>query len=287
MYAIVTDNAALPEQATPQARQIVYRTKGKRQEWFTRLASPSGIGEKIKPFVFLDDFDIRSTGKPLKGMHPHSGIATVTVVVSGNMDYQDTTGKSGTLSPGSVEWMNAGGGVWHAGGAAEGERVRGFQLWIALPPEDENGVAHSQYLAPEQVQTHGPARVILGRYGNATSVIPTRASINYLHVVLKNGQRWRYQPPAGHTVGWVAPYAGKLHAAGMELQNELAVFEESTAALDFFAEGDTEFVLGSAVKHPHDLVLGYYSVHTDGYALERGETEIERIREQLEANRSL
>jgi len=287
MYAISSDNAVLPGQATSQARQIIYRTKGKRQEWFTRLASPSGIGEKIKPFVFLDDFDIRSTGKPLSGMHPHSGIATVTVVVSGNMDYKDTTGKSGTLSAGSVEWMNAGGGVWHAGGAAEGERVRGFQLWIALPPEDENGPAHSQYLAPEQVQTHGPARVILGRYGNATSAIATRASINYLHVVLKNGQRWRYQPPAGHTVGWVAPYAGKLHAAGVGLQNELAVFEESTAALDFFAEGDTEFVLGSAVKHPHDLVLGYYSVHTDGYALERGEAGIERIREQLEANRSL
>ncbi|HWZ48300.1 MAG TPA: pirin family protein, partial [Herbaspirillum sp.] len=74
---------------------------------------------------------------------------------------------------------------------------------------------------------------------------------------------------------------------GTALQKELAVFEESTAILDFVAEGDTEFVLGSAVKHPHDLVLGYYSVHTDADALARGEAGIERIREQLEANRRL
>ncbi|AIY39479.1 Pirin-related protein [Collimonas arenae] len=287
MHAIDNKAVALPETATPNARQVIYRTHGRRQEWFTRLASPSGIGEKIKPFVFLDDFDVRSTGKPLSGMHPHSGIATITVVLSGNMEYQDSTGKSGTLSAGSVEWMKAGGGVWHGGGAAEGDHVRGFQLWIALPPEDENGPAHSQYLAPEQVQTHGPARVVLGRYGNAASAIVTRASINYLHVTLKNGQRWRYQPPEGHTVGWVATSVGKLHAAGTVLQKELAVFEESTDALDFYAEGDTEFVLGSAVKHPHDLVLGYYSVHTNGEALERGETEIENIRKQLEANRSV
>ncbi|GAC1320849.1 MAG: hypothetical protein NVS3B11_09350 [Collimonas sp.] len=203
------------------------------------------------------------------------------------MDYKDTTGKSGTLSAGSVEWMKAGGGVWHGGGAADGDHVRGYQLWIALPPKDENGPAHSQYLAPEQVQTHGPARVILGRYGNAVSAIVTSASINYLHIKLKNGERWRYQTPEGHTVGWVATNAGTLHTAGVALQKELAVFEESTAVLDFVAEGDTEFVLGSAVKHPHDLVLGYYSVHTDSYALERGEAEIERIREQLDANRSV
>lgn len=287
MYANVTDTAVLPEQATSQVRQIIYRTKGKRQEWFTRLASPSGIGEKIKPFVFLDDFDIHSTGNAVLGMHPHSGIATITVIASGNMIYKDTTGKSGTLSAGSVEWMKAGGGVWHGGGAADGDHVRGYQLWIALPPKDENGPAQSQYLAPEQVQSHGPARVILGRYGNAVSAIVTRASINYLHIKLKDGERWRYQTPEGHTVGWVATNVGTLHTSGVALQKELAVFEESSANMDFVAEGDTEFVLGSAVKHPHDLVLGYYSVHTDSYALERGEAEIERIREQLEANHRL
>jgi hypothetical protein len=64
---------------------------------------------------------------------------------------------------------------------------------------------------------------------------------------------------------------------------ELAVFEESNAPLEFLSRGDTGFVLGSAVKHPHDLVLGYYSVHTSARALERGEAEIQRIGQRLRA----
>ncbi len=58
---------------------------------------------------------------------------------------------------------------------------------------------------------------------------------------------------------------------------ELAVFEESDQAIDLVAQGDTSFVLGSAVKHPHDLVLGSYSVHTSTAALTQGEAEIQRI----------
>ncbi|HET7062731.1 MAG TPA: hypothetical protein VFI49_00550, partial [Rudaea sp.] len=51
----------------------------------------------------------------------------------------------------------------------------------------------------------------------------------------------------------------------------------SESAIDFVANGDTAFVLGSAIKHPHDLVTGYYSVHTNVNALDRGEAEIRRI----------
>lgn len=43
------------------------------------------------------------------------------------------------------------------------------------------------------------------------------------------------------------------------------------------ARGDTAFVLGSAVKHPHELVMGHYSVHTSKAALAQGEAEIQRI----------
>jgi hypothetical protein len=55
------------------------------------------------------------------------------------------------------------------------------------------------------------------------------------------------------------------------------VFEESGQAIDFAAQGETSFVLGSAVKHPHDLVTGYYSVHTSKETLAQGEAEIRRI----------
>lgn len=267
-------------------RRVRDRTQGSSRGGLTRLASPSDLGNLIKPFVFLDYFDVAPGGPPMN-IHPHSGIATVTVPLSGKTGYYDSTGKHGILPAGGVEWMNAGGGVWHGGGIAGNERLKGYQLWVALPPEDENGPAYSQYLAPEQVPSSGPARIIFGRYGQAESPIRTRTPMNYLHVRLKDGERWRYQPPAGHTVAWVATHRGKLNTADCTLQNEIAVFEESGQAIDFRADGDTEFVLGSSIRHPHELALGYYSVHTSPAALERGEAEIRRIGRQIESENIL
>ncbi len=159
--------------------------------------------------------------------------------------------------------------------------MRGFQLWVALPPPEENGPAESQYIAPDEVQSEGPARVILGSYGRATSPIRASAGINYLHVRLKGGQRWRYTPPDGHTVAWLAVDEGSLRSHAPVRPGELAVFEESGDAIDLAADGDTSFVLGSAIKHRYDLVLGNYSVHTSKEALERGEAKIREIGRRL------
>jgi hypothetical protein len=64
---------------------------------------------------------------------------------------------------------------------------------------------------------------------------------------------------------------------------EIAIFEPSEESIDFVAEGKTGFVLGSAAKHPYELALGNYSVHTSPEALQRGETEIRRIGRELRA----
>jgi len=268
-----------------EARPIVYRTRGSQHGPIIRLMSPGDLGEFLKPFVFLDLFGFDTTGGGAGfGMHPHSGIATLTWLIEGDTLYEDTTGEKGVLPAGGVEWMRAGNGVWHNGAPAPGtKRVQGFQLWVALPSAEENAPAQSIYLAPSQVPGEGPARVLLGRYGAAQSPIPAPAPMNYLAVRLKDGEHWRYTPPAGHTVGWVAVNAGRLDAGGGEpiAASELAVFEESGAAIDFVAHGDTSFVLGSAARHPHDLVMGHYSVHTSKAALDQGEAEIQRIGARL------
>jgi hypothetical protein len=82
-------------------------------------------------------------------------------------------------------------------------------------------------------------------------------------------------------VAWVAVNAGRLDAGEPVGTGELAVFDESGEAIDFVAHGETSFVLGSALKHPHELVMGYYSVHTSKAALEQGEAEIQRIGARL------
>ncbi len=265
----------------PATRQIAQVTSGRRHGPITRLASPGDIGELIKPFVFLDHFEVVPRPEPLFGIHPHSGIATLTTILSGGLRYEDTTGKSGTVPTGGLEWMKAGNGVWHDGGATPGETLRGFQLWVALPPEEEGSAPESQYVTAESVQRAGPARVILGAYQGARSVIRAPAGMNYLHVRLEDGERWTYTPPEGHTVAWLAVDTGALHAARPVRAGELAIFEESNDAIDLEAVGDTSFVLGSAIKHPYQLVLGNYSVHTSKQALERGEEEIRRIGRNL------
>jgi len=266
------------------ARRIAWRTRGHTQGAITRLVSPSDLGELIKPFVFLDlaQFDGRYAPTPMGfGWHPHSGIATVTVMVEGSVRFAETTGKDGVLTQGSIEWMRASNGVWHTGQPEEG-RVRAVQLWVALPPELENSPFASHYVMPKDVPIEGPVRVILGTYGDAKSPIDA-PPMTYLHVSLEHGERWTYQPPKGHTVAWVAVHDGVLQAASPIPSGEIAVFEPSGQSIDFVAEGETGFVLGSAAKHPHELALGNYSVHTSPEALRRGETEIRRIGQQLRA----
>lgn len=274
--------------ATTATRTIAYRTRGSMHGPITRLVSPGDVGEWIKPFVFLDLF---ASDSPAAfrgfGMHPHSGIATLTYLMAGDMSYEDTTGKSGTLHAGSVEWMRAGNGVWHTGAPVGDAPSLGFQLWVALPAGLENAPALSQYLAPQEIPQAGPARVLLGSHAGAQSPIEAPSPMTYLAVQLRDGEHWRYVPPAGHTVAWVAVAVGALGAGGAVDTGELAVFEESEGAIDFTARGDTHFVLGSAAKHPHELVMGRYSVHTSREALAQGEAEIRRIGTQLRQEKRL
>jgi redox-sensitive bicupin YhaK (pirin superfamily) len=262
-------------------RAIVTRTAGRQHGAVKRLVSPSDLGEVLKPFVFLDYFDSSVEANMRFSMHPHSGLATTTVLLEGEVEYEDTTGASGIMPAGSVEWMNAGRGVWHDGRARGDGPVRGFQLWVALPPEIELGEPRSQYLSVSEVPRIGPARVVLGRYGNAESPVAAPPGINYLFVRLAAGERWEYTPPAGHEVAWVCVQRGALRIADESIADELAVFDESEDVLAFTADEDTEFVLGSAIPHPHDLVLGYYSVHTSSETLRAGEARIREIGVQL------
>jgi hypothetical protein len=59
------------------------------------------------------------------------------------------------------------------------------------------------------------------------------------------------------------------------------VFGEGEQAITFEALTDAGFVLGSAIKHPYDLVTGYYSVHTNAEALRLGESNIAEIGRRL------
>jgi redox-sensitive bicupin YhaK (pirin superfamily) len=269
-------------QTATQRRKIVRRTRGNRHGPVTRLMSPGDLGQMLKPFVFLDLFDMDTASFPGIGLHPHSGIATVTYLFEGSVRYEDSTGATGVVPAGGVEWFKAAHGAWHGGGPGDTGHSRGFQLWLALPPDEELGPVENVYLAPDAVARDGPARVLVGTHGGATSSLKAQASLNYLAVRLRAGESWRYQPPIDHTVCWVALSTGRLLVPESVEAGELAIFEPSNHAIDIYAEADAEFVLGSAVPHAHDLMLGQYSVHTSAASLRAGEQRIREIHHRLQ-----
>src|SRR5260370_42239818 len=273
--------ARVPERTRGRSRKIVRRTRGRHHGPITRLMSPSDFGQILKPFVFLDLFDDQGVPFSGFGLHPHSGIATLTYIADGSVRYEDTNGATGLLRAGGLEWMRAGGGVWHGGGAGEPGRTRGFQLWVALPPELELGPSESVYQAPAVIPHDGPSLVLLGSYGIATSAIKAPSPMNYLAVRLKAGERWSYQPPRGHTLVWTAVGKGSVLVPEEMQQGELVAFRPSNAAIEFEARSDAEFVLGSAVPHDYDLVLGSHSVHTNAEALREAEARISVIQTHL------
>jgi redox-sensitive bicupin YhaK (pirin superfamily) len=263
------------------SRPIVQRTRGHAHGAVTRLVSPGDIGQVIKPFVFLDYFEAEPATGPAFGFHPHSGIATLTLILSGQAFYKETTGREGVIDADGVEWMRAGSGVWHAGGISGTERIKGFQLWVAMPPSLELAEPKSQYLDASAFRSAGPARVIAGEYGDVKSLVGSPQGMAYLDVRLRAGERWVFQPPQDHNVAWIASHQGRLAAPSEVSAGETVVFEEAVSPIEFEALTDTGFVLGSAIKHPYELVTGHYSVHTTADALRQGESNIAAIGRRL------
>ena len=119
----------------------------------------------LDPFLLFDHFGSRKAEDYQAGfpMHPHRGIETVTYMLTGEVHHRDTLGNTGSIGPGDVQWMTAGGGIMHE----EMPQVRpegneGFQLWVNLPatlkmtqPRYQNISAHTI----PQVTTHDGARI--------------------------------------------------------------------------------------------------------------------------------
>jgi len=91
---------------------------------------------KLDPFLLLDDFRSENPAEFVAGFpwHPHRGIETVTYMLDGRVDHEDSLGNAGVIGPGDVQWMTAGGGIIHQEmPKAVESRMGGFQLWVNLP----------------------------------------------------------------------------------------------------------------------------------------------------------
>jgi redox-sensitive bicupin YhaK (pirin superfamily) len=276
----------LPISANDSFRRVTFRTRGNTHGPVTRLMSPSDLGHVLKPYVFLDLFDV-DLHDPRAGfsIHPHSGLATITVITDGDLRFDDPADGTGHIGFGGFEWMRAGNGVWHGKELSGGTtpKAKGFQLWIALRPDLEHEAVDSQYVEAEHVPTVGPAHVILGSYEGVRSPARAPEGVTYLLVRLAAGTEWTFAPPPTEPLAWLAVSSGHLIGETPADAGEMVIFEQADQRIDLKASlsGDAIFVIGSAAPHPHDLHLGSYSVHTSADSLAKGEANIERLRRLL------
>ncbi|MHA1444931.1 MAG: pirin family protein [Candidatus Hodarchaeales archaeon] len=137
----------------------------------------------LDPFLLLDDFHSDDPNDYIAGFpdHPHRGIETVTDMLNGYIEHQDSIGNKGIISGGDVQWMTAGGGIIHSEMPAQTDGLlHGFQLWVNLPQKfkmmkpryqeflDKNipKIAYSEgieikIIAGKLNQTQGPVRDIV------------------------------------------------------------------------------------------------------------------------------
>jgi len=90
----------------------------------------------LDPFLLLDHFGSENPVDYMAGfpMHPHRGIETVTYMIEGQFEHQDSMGNKGVIKSGDIQWMTAGSGIIHQEMPIECTcKLNGFQLWVNLP----------------------------------------------------------------------------------------------------------------------------------------------------------
>lgn len=131
------------------------------------------IMKETDPFLLLDFFGSNDPDEYIAGFpwHPHRGIETVTYMLDGEVQHEDSLGNKGVIGSGDIQWMTAGSGIIHQEmpHVTDG-LMKGFQLWVNLPAEQKmtspRYQEYSSKLIPE-IKTKGTRiKVIAGNYKN-------------------------------------------------------------------------------------------------------------------------
>lgn len=130
------------------------------------------------PFLMLDSFDSTEPSDYTAGfpMHPHRGIETITYLISGEIEHEDSLGNKGTIHAGESQWMTAGSGILHQEMPKPSNRMLGFQLWLNLPQREKMTAPTYLNITEEMIPQIGKSgtkiHVLSGRYEETVGVMP-------------------------------------------------------------------------------------------------------------------
>jgi redox-sensitive bicupin YhaK (pirin superfamily) len=170
----------------------------------------AGVDLKLlDPFIHMDEMgEVEyAPGEP-KGTswHPHRGFETVTYIIDGIFDHQDSFGGGGTITDGDTQWMTAGSGILHIEEPPEhlvvsGGLFHGFQLWVNLPKSDKLIAPRYQDLRSGEVALlrsgdgGSLVRVIAGEVAGHAGPGSTHTPMSMVHATIAPGAQlelpWR------------------------------------------------------------------------------------------------
>lgn len=270
MPAVTADPLTLPRLPEPavdaadrRVRSVTTAPRGYEGEGFPVRRAFAGVDlADLDPFIHMDQMGEvdYAPGEPRgTDWHPHRGFETVTYMLDGTFQHQDSHGGGGVITDGATQWMTAGRGILHIETPPEelvvsGGLFHGVQLWVNLPSASKMAPPRYQNLEAGEValvtSPDGGAlvRLVAGEVGGHAGPGSTHTPITVAHATVSPGARvvlpWRrdfnalaYVLAGGGTVG------GERVPVGL---GQLAVF----------GAGDTVTLTASASAPLDVLLLG-------------------------------
>jgi redox-sensitive bicupin YhaK (pirin superfamily) len=209
MPAVTADTLALPRLTTAAlgdterpVRSVTTGPRGYEGEGFPVVRAFAGVALRdLDPFVHMDQMGEvdYAPGEPRgTSWHPHRGFETVTYMIDGTFQHQDSHGGGGTIENGATQWMTAGAGILHIETPPEqlvmsGGLFHGIQLWVNLPAKDKFAAPAYQSIEGQQAKLvasdDGGAlvRIIAGDIGEHHGPGRTHTPITYAHATIAPG----------------------------------------------------------------------------------------------------
>ena len=277
MPAVTADTLTLPKipTASPDTidrpvRSVTTAPRGFEGEGFPVRRAFAGVDvADLDPFIHMDqmgEVDYAPYEPRGTDWHPHRGFETVTYIIDGTFQHQDSHGGGGMITNGATQWMTAGGGILHIETPPEalvvsGGLFHGIQLWVNLPAKDKMVAPRYQNLEADEValvsSDDGGAlvRVIAGDIAGHGGPGATYTPITVAHTTIAPGARltvpWRREFNA---LGYVLAGSGTAGAESVAVTSgQLVVFgagDTVTFAADPSGQVDVLLLGGQPIREP-------------------------------------
>ena len=219
-----------------------------------KVRRPAAMGSLMSPFLLLDEMGPadyapgEAVGAP---WHPHRGFETVTYMLAGEMEHEDSVGSKGVITPGDVQWMTAGKGIIHSELPTkkmmeEGGLMHGFQIWVNLPAKDKMMNPRYQDITSDQsptIEKNGVwARVIAGECLGIESSIDTVIPITYVHVKMDSGSTLDKTLDT-ELNGMVYVFKGEVNIEGKSVKDGSLALLSAGSEVTIEAKESSEFLI--------------------------------------------